>query len=126
MIPIFEKAAHYANGGLIAIQWVGTDGAVVDQDAAQRRADTCLKCPCRIPTPAALGFAADSIKSILELKNHLQLRVNGEEEVGSCKICDCVNRLKVWMPIEQVRKDLDDDEFARLDLKCWIRSELQA
>lgn len=120
-MTLFEKAEAFANGGLIAIEWVGTDGNVVEQSAAQRRADACLKCPCRIPTPKALGFAADSIKRILELKNHLKLRVDGEKAIGVCSVCNCVNRLKVWMPIEKVRKDLDDDEFARLDVNCWIR-----
>ena len=104
-------------------EWLGPNGQVVSQETAQARADVCLKCPVRGPLPPLLGIAADSIRRLLIFKNGMNLRVVGEKSLGICRACECVNRLKVWMPREKVLKELDENEISKLDGRCWIINE---
>lgn len=118
-----DSIATVVDAAPIMAAWVGSGGHVVDQDIAQARADKCLVCPKRIPTPNVLGFAADSMKKILELKSRLKLRVVGEKAVGNCGVCNCVNRLRVWMPLEKVKIELTAAELGLLHGECWITNE---
>ena len=103
--------------------WFGPDGKIVPHATAQARADVCLACPMRGPTPPMLGLAADSIRQLLSLKAGMKLRVRGEKALGVCLACNCVNRLKVWMPREKVLKELDESEISKLDGRCWITNQ---
>lgn len=118
-----EQVRHYKDGVKTISEWLGDGGYVVDNDTAQRRADVCLKCPLNVEGNPFIGAAAFAIKRTLELKKSLRLRVSGEQRLLSCGACDCVNKLKIWMPPDRVRQVTDADVFARLDPLCWIRNE---
>lgn len=69
------------------------------------------------------GKIADHVKQQIELKNSMQMRVDGEKSLGICDACGCVLRLKVWVPIQHIKDNTEDDtEFAD---GCWIMSELK-
>lgn len=123
MMNILEQVKHYKDGAKTISEWLGDGGQVVDQDTAQGRADVCLKCPLNKDTNPFVGAAALAIRRTLELKSELQLRIKGEKRLGTCDACDCVMKLKVWMPSGRVQQVTDAGEFARLHESCWIRKE---
>lgn len=124
-MPILREGNAQVKSSTIPLMasWFGPDGKIVPRSTAQARADVCLACPMRGPTPPMLGLAADSIRQLLSLKAGMKLRVRGEKALGVCLACNCVNRLKVWMEADKIRREMNDDEFARLDPSCWIRKE---
>src|SRR5436309_9153512 len=122
-VNVAKQAGIIADATPTMVEWLGTGGLIVHQEVAQKRTDACLRCPMRAPTPKLLGAAADGIKRILELKSGLGLKVQGEKSLGICLACNCVNRLKIWMPREKVLAELSAEEFSRLDQSCWIINE---
>lgn len=118
---LFDALKSYAHGARILIDWLGAGGRVVDNTLAQSRADVCKLCP---HNKAGLDFpeaTSEFIREQVELKNHLQLRVGGEKSLFTCEVCLCPIKLKIWLPIEQVKlKPEEMDEFPAV---CWLRKE---
>jgi hypothetical protein len=64
------------------------------------------------------GAYAKRVLAQLELKAHLHLTVDGEEELHTCGICECYMPLKVWMPIDRARVVTPD--WASFPEWCWL------
>lgn len=121
-MTLLERAQQMVNGAVILRDWLGSGGHTVEHNLAQKRADTCLKCPMNSSTFSLVEAAAAAIKQQVEMKNHLQLRVNGEKGLHICQACGCAMRLKVWLPIERIMPEPSEREkFHEL---CWLRSEV--
>src|SRR6185295_6817084 len=105
LMTLIDKAKNFATGVRTLTEWLGSGGQTVDQNLAQTRADVCLRCPNNGPSHDIVEATALAIKQQVELKNKLQLRVRGEKSLGSCSVCGCVMRLKIWLPIEKVKPD---------------------
>lgn len=116
-----EKAKQITNGAQILRDWIGDGGHVVDRELAQHRADICLECPKHSSGWGLLEMAADAIKQQVEIKNHLQIRVEREKQLHVCEICGCAMRLKVHLPIGRI--SLQDDEKALYPSTCWLLQE---
>jgi hypothetical protein len=116
-------------------EWFG-DGGKPDP-RSQDRADVCSgrlsgeKCPYNY-----LGHwiipkkIADTIRRCVELKNHLSLRVEGEDKLGHCECCNCVLSLKVHVPRQTILNHTNDVEYAKFPpnpdhpkFQCWLKSE---
>lgn len=116
---IYEK---YKDGLLIVRDWLGSTEQPVLQGVAQKRANTCLQCPHNRPS-ALTTHAGAMLKRVMEIKNHAQMRVNGEKQLGQCDICLCDNRTKIWTPIDHILNHTDANELAQYPGHCWIWSE---
>lgn len=116
---LFDKVSKFANGAVIVTQWLGSGGKAVAASQAQKRADICNECPRNNQTVRAAGLIAEKIKAQLEIKNGLSMRVSGEKRLGTCDVCMCHLRLKVWIPIERIMPQ-PGDEFPD---SCWINHE---
>lgn len=118
---LFDKVKNIVNGARILSDWIGHGGHVVDKETAQQRADICLKCPEHTGEWSFAEPVANAIKEQLELKKHLSLRVNGEKSLHVCSVCTCVCRLKIWLPIENIA--LEPEEQDAYPSTCWLRNE---
>ena len=117
-----EKAAQIAGGAETLSDWVGHGAVPVQRDRAQQRANVCLSgCPHHTSKSTITEAVALAIKKQIELKNHLQLRVDGEKSLHSCDVCGCAMRLKVWTPIEFIAPDPEERE--KLWANCWLLKE---
>lgn len=123
MSTLLERAKNITNGATILASWLGTGGVTVPYNVAQSRAHLCLKCPKKEPCPPFEANAAEAVKRVVELKNKLQLRVRGEKDLGCCSACGCVNKLKTWLTIDKIKREMDEAEMGRLDANCWILKE---
>lgn len=122
---LFEKVTAYRDGARILHDWIGQGGTAVEKEQAQKRADVCLKCPMNDTAWEPTKIMGDVIRQQVELKNDLQMRVEGEKSLGTCSACLCALRLKVWVPLSYLTKYAKEDDINRYDSNCWVRSELQ-
>lgn len=121
MINLIEQAKKFSDGARTITAWLNGGADTVSKADAQRRADVCLKCPMNQPGGKVSDAIAAAIRKQVELKNHLQLRVDGEKSLMTCTGCGCVLKLKIWIPIDKL--GLDKEELAKFDSCCWMRDE---
>lgn len=119
MHSLLERFKHLPHGAHAIMSWLGAGGIAVDNQTAQARANVCLKCDKRIKDEPITGTVADGIRKILELKNKAGLRVMGEKQLGTCGVCRCVLRLKVFEPQAQVEKEITNEERPKFPAYCW-------
>jgi hypothetical protein len=124
---LFQRIKNDLTAIPILKDWIGDGGICVDQELAQSRANTCLHMLNGEPCPnhstdwkfeTAIG---NEIKRQIEVKNSLQLRVEGEKSLVACKGCGCALRLKVWIPVARIRPD--EEESKNFHPKCWMLTE---
>ena len=123
-------AAHAANtvaGMAVITDWLGAGLKPADKALAEKRAEICSSCP---QNQAAAGFfqkldaiAAKEIKSLIEVKNELELTTTFDAKLGVCAACDCALTLKCYANIEHIAAHTSDAVWNRLDPRCWLYSE---
>lgn len=122
----FEKLSRYADGAMILRDWVGANSLPVSNQIAQERADICLKCPSNAEGMKLTEAIAAEIKRQVEFKNHLELRVDGEKSLHSCDVCQCVNRLQIWLPDHILTRHYTKADAIRYPDFCWKRKLMEA
>lgn len=123
VLNLIDRIKHVANGAEVIQDWLGGGGITVSQEQAQQRASICLTCPENKPGRNLTEAVASAIRKHVEVKNALQLRVEGEKRLHQCSICTCALRLKVWVPIDSIRKHMDDSELGSYPAYCWQKTE---
>jgi hypothetical protein len=123
-MSFFDTVSKYKRGFDIIADWLGSGAAPVTQEEAQERADICIPCPRNKGSTLTDGIAA-AIKSSIELKNSLQLRVDGEKSLLGCEVCLCSNRLQVWTP-ETHFSNIPKSEASKYPEPCWKRKVIYA
>lgn len=122
---IFERLGNYANGIAILRDWLGGEALPVAKSTAQARADICRQCEHNWGKSGLTGTIADAIREQIELKNHLDLTVDYEDELKNCAVCDCVNRLQVWCPDKLFQNHYTRADMVRYPDFCWKRKLIE-
>lgn len=120
---LLEKVSHIAGGAKTITEWLGEGGATVDQETAQRRTNTCLQCELNQPGSEVFDAVAAAIKKTVELKNDLGLTTDGIKKLETCQLCLCPLRLKIFVPISNVKRSLTPKEFELAPAHCWMVTE---
>jgi hypothetical protein len=120
---IIEQAARLANGMQVIMEWLGEGAVTVSQEEAQRRADICLACPMNTHSGTVTEAVARAVKHQVEIKNQLNLRVQGEQKLGKCAACLCETKLKIWLPLERIKPTAE--ELPAFDQSCWLRETIK-
>lgn len=111
-------------GKEVLSEWIGEGGIPVSQPLAQNRANTCLVCPKNVQGDilnSLTGSVASLVKSQIEAKEHLSLKLTGEEKLGTCEVCGCFLKLKPWVPLTHILHHTDS--LDELPESCWIKQE---
>lgn len=122
-MTLVEKASRYANGVRILSDWLGSGAQVVDKETAQKRANVCIKCPMNQNGNMVTKAIAWAIKEQTDLKSELELRVDGEKSLHSCAVCSCWLKLKIWIPMNQLRSEETPEDKAKWPAWCWMKTE---
>jgi hypothetical protein len=122
---LLEKLKNYAGGVALLRDWVGENSAPIAPADAQARADICATCPANIAGIKLADSVADAIKKQLEFKNHLELRVEHEERLHTCSVCDCNLPLMVWCPDRLFIGHYTRADAARYPGYCWKRKLIE-
>lgn len=111
-------------GVKVVSDWLGSGLRPVSQERAEKRASICVKCPLN-QDPNWLqkldAIAAKQVKTLMEIKNDLQLRTSLDDKLMTCAACDCFLQTKVWTPLEFILKNTSEETKAKLDPFCWIK-----
>ncbi len=116
---ILERAKHYVGGGVDVTLWLGSGAECVSQEVAEERASICRLCTKNQPGEALDETVAAAVKRYLEFKNQMELKVPKEEELLSCKGCDCQLKLLIWETQDRIVKQTDAAERASAPGHCW-------
>lgn len=116
---IIERAKQLARGVEVIHEWLGEGGSVATYPEAQSRAITCLKCPQNVKGWTVAQPVAMAIKRHLEVKNALNLSVQGERKLGTCGVCGCFLRLSIWESGDRIKKHMTEEEIRNSPDNCW-------
>lgn len=120
-MSLFSKVKDYARGVSIITDWLGSGGVPVSRGLAEQRSDTCLICPHNKACVPIVADISEFVREQVELKNHLNLKVDGEESLFTCEQCSCPLKLKVWVPLKLIKPT--EEEKDKFPLACWLRTE---
>lgn len=123
-----------AAGVKLVAEWLGDGLRPVENALAEKRAGVCVTCPENgdpdwlQKVDAAL---AAEIKTMVEMRNDLKLSTIHDQNLHTCKVCDCYLRLKVHTPIDHIKNNMPKDVLAKLSqvrtstkAVCWVMAEL--
>jgi|KBSMisStaDraftv2_1062788.scaffolds.fasta_scaffold01511_27 hypothetical protein len=121
-----SRSAQVVAGVKTIAAWELAGGNVVDRALANARAKTCSAC-IKNESGDLLSFfteqAARLIKLQLETKNNMKLSTDFDPLLGVCSACGCVNKLKVWAPLDIILKEMKPETKAALAANCWVLNE---
>lgn len=109
-----------AMGTAVVIDWLRSGGNPVAQELANKRAETCVACPKNVPGSWFTVAPAQLIKETLEARKDLKLETPSDDKLQSCDVCKCLNRLKVWTPLEFILAKTRPEIMAEFPAQCWI------
>lgn len=120
-----ERLVGLPNGLKTIAEWVGEGCTPVDQELAEKRANTCATCEENMDSgffDLLTGPIAEAIKRHSEAKAHLKLGTLNDNHLGVCDVCGCHLKTKVWVPI----RNLHRSEWLRKPPgHCWMVTEEQ-
>lgn len=132
-MKITEELKNDMTGVALLADWLGDTGEPVHEMVANFRAERCMSGnngkPCEQNVAPnwwdkAKSTIAAWIRGELELKNGMNLKVPGEENLNMCRCCGCCLKLKVWTPTAYLRKHIDIKSLDKAPRWCWMRKEL--
>lgn len=116
-------ARKVAAGVGVLLEWLGSGGVPVPQEAASYRASICAKCPKNKPGDLTSWFtvpASNLLKRQLEVRGDMKLATPYDDQLGVCEACACPLKLKVHTGLEHVLKHLTEQVKSELVPNCWI------
>jgi hypothetical protein len=120
------KIRSSAAGAATLADWVGDKGIPVPEPLANARAKICAQCPKNQKgdwMDKVTAKVAEAIKTGLEIKNGMSLKVQNESELGTCEACGCHLPLKVWAPLSHIKDSMTEEVAGQLAEDCWVRKE---
>jgi hypothetical protein len=125
-----QSFANELRAAKTLLDW-GEDGfKPVAQEVAQARSDVCMgrisgnPCPFNQDKKIDLNSpVASVILSHIESKNQMRLTVEGEDKLNICMICNCVLKLKVFVPLDTLTGRMDAATISKFQTEyppCWM------
>lgn len=128
---ITQGIKRAAAGTAVVLDWLTSGGHPVEQELANKRAEVCVNCPKNEIGSWYTVAPAEIIRSTLGSRGELKLetpfdnptvREDGTPRPGllSCKVCKCLNRLKVWVPLSYIVQHTKPEVMREFPQNCWI------
>ena len=113
-------------GALTLAELFGPGRSPVKREIADGRASVCAQCPINQSGSLSSWFtepAANLIRKTLAFLNDMNLKTSMDDQLHICAACDCPMKLKVWVPIEHIKKHITSKSMKLLHPTCWIPKE---
>lgn len=110
--------------GRMLVEWhVKFGREVVPQEQAEKRAETCSRCPLR-GNIAGCGGCEDA-KDLKELVARMvgERKTAADAYLGTCAVCGCALKAKIWLPYELLLKYSGEVKLEDFPDHCWMRTE---
>jgi hypothetical protein len=124
-----QNAARVVAGIRTIARWEMAGGQAVDDKLANARAKVCSTCPKNDYVDISTYFTEAAAKLILlelEHRNKRKLRTDFDPLLGICSACGCVEKLKVFAPLDIILSEMKPEAKAALHESCWVRAEEKA
>lgn len=110
-------------------EWIDSNAPTVTQEVADSRGNICLSCPKNGKGDFTAWFiapVAGAIKRQVEKINARNLKTANDEKLGVCEACTCALKVKVWEPIDFIKKHTSDETLDKLRTApaCWVVVEI--
>lgn len=123
LVAVGDKLRQLHAGTVLLAEWLGEGCPTVPADESACRAATCAVCPQN-----GLGdltrwftvFASEGIRQGIETAQKQGLKTPSDDKLGICEACLCPLKLKVHVPLANIKKHQTPKAQAALDLRCWI------
>jgi hypothetical protein len=123
---VTTRISQTTNFLAIRKSWFGDGGEPVSTELAQSRANVCLTCPMNYKGDWLWNMATQlAINAQSKLRNMMNIRLEGEEDLGVCEVCGCKPKLKCLVPIEHIKRHSSKEQLAKYPAHCWIRKEIK-
>lgn len=112
-----------AQGTAVVLDWLTSGGNPVELELATHRAWTCVQCPKNVEGAWYTTAPAELIRATLSARSDLKLETPYDAQLKSCDVCKCLNRLKVWCPLEHIARQTKPAIMEAFPPNCWIALE---
>jgi hypothetical protein len=126
---IANRVAAVAAGAKTIYEWIASKEGAVPRELADKRAETCIRCPLNKKGEWSHFFelaSAQAVMAAMKQRADWNLTTPFDAQLGICDGCNCVNALSVHCPIGIKLKHIPQEAFDDLDAGCWVRSEKAA
>jgi len=108
-------------------EWLGAGGVPVPTAHAQARVNVCLVCPHNDLSRWIWSTTARRVISLQsQLREHMKIKLEGEDKLGTCDVCGCVLHLKSLVPAEHIAAHTSPEQLSKFPAtNCWITDELK-
>lgn len=118
------KPQHLATAWRTFRAWQRDQYRLVSQSTAESRAQVCVRCPLNVDkqnvATRLLGHNFDPKEFFAVLQGR---HTPQDDRLHICDACDCIMRLKIWLPLSIIKDYMPHETIQALDLKCWILHE---
>lgn len=124
-MKLWEELKNDKAGLELLSDWLGDGGEPVHQGIAEQRALVCIQCPNNTAPDwwdIVKNTIADWIRNELELKSKLKMSTTNDEKIHMCKMCGCCLKLKVWTPLDYIKKHVAPEKLSEAPQFCWMKS----
>ncbi len=121
-----RRSESLAAGAKTLVDWISSGAEAVSSEKSSARAAICVGCPKNVRGDLTSFFtrpAAEAIRAAISSKNEMKLSTPDDENLSICDACGCVLKLKVHLPLERIKSNMDDATKAELDPRCWVLKE---
>jgi hypothetical protein len=121
-------------GAEVLFDWLGMGGKPVEPSKAQLRADVCLN-QCSTDDgfnkvgklwQKMAGNVARAIHDQMLEKENRSIKVQNEDRLGTCQICQCHLPLLVQVPAAILAEREPPDRLAKYPAWCWKKREIES
>lgn len=115
-----------AVGAKTLVEWIKNGAEAVSKELSNQRALTCVTCPQNKAGDYTRFFTepvAEAIRAEVSKRKMMELSTDQDDHINVCDACGCPLKLKVHMPVDQIRKKMPQNTKDLLDKRCWILNE---
>lgn len=123
VVAVAGEIKTAARGTAVVLDWLTSGGNPVAPELASKRAGICAPCPHNKEGSWFTVAPAELIRSTLSARSDLKLETPFDDQLKSCEICKCLNRLKPHVPLAHIIKSTPADIMAKFPETCWIKIE---
>lgn len=108
--------------------WLGEGMNPVAPEQAEARARICAPCLKNQKGDwwdGLKGALADTIRKHLSLKKQLNISTTLDNELGTCIVCNCNQRLKVHVNIKHIKANTEENMVKDFPAYCWVRQQIE-
>lgn len=127
-----EVISSTVSGAAVLADWLGDGLQPVPEEQAQVRSDICTgrlngtACPKNQQSGWRWTMAvAQNIHAQMAKKTEAGIKVEGEDQLGTCQACGCHLKLKVHVPFRHIHAHTSDEQMSKFPDFCWIQKELK-